>query len=533
MKKKCWKFTFDLKIWQSLQKKLIHKMNIPTVFKYLLNQKKKQQELFMSYKQIAEKDEPIQFEVEGLTFKGKNPLFNYQKHGIKCALQSGEGFLIGDEPGAGKSIQGLGIALSRKNKGQIHNCLIVCPASLKYNWLDEIAKFTKEKALVIDGKKQQRQIKWVAKGYFFKIVGYQTIVADLYRDPKKQDKRIEGAQAILSSYDIVIVDQVHSIKHNTSLRSKALKQFKTKYRVGLTGTPIDGKLQQIQALFEFLKPGLFPSKSKFLERYAQKDYWGKVIKYKNVSEIKEKIAPYYLRRLKKVVFKDLPRLMYKDIYIELSSKQMKQYNKLVSGKTQITKQSQAMQLMMKARMFCDFPQLLDMRNPSAKYAALDELLQQLIKQNGQKVIIFTQYRKVMDLLYKNLQDDYKIQLIHGDVDPKDRVDICKRFNEDKSINIIMGTDAMSTGLNLQEADALIHFQDNFSPAIMIQRNNRCNRATSTKSSVIYRFITKDTVEQRVRSTIEKKMALNDIVLDETSDELISVRFTNLELINCL
>ena len=74
---------------------------------------------------------------------------------------------------------------------------------------------------------------------------------------------------------------------------------------------------------------------------------------------------------------------------------------------------------------------------------------------------------------------------------------------------------MSTGLNLQEADALIHFQDNFSPAIMIQRNNRCNRATSTKSSVIYRFITKDTVEQRVRSTIEKKMALNDIVLDET------------------
>ena len=534
MQKKAWKFVFDIRVWNSIQKALIEKIQLPSVFKFLLNKKAKQQKLFMSYKQIAQKDEPIQYQIEGLRLKGKNPLFNYQKHGIKCVLQAGDGFLLGDQPGLGKSLQGLGIALQKKNKGQINNCLIVCPASLKYNWLDEIQKFTQQSVIVIDGKKQQRQNKWIAKGFFFKIVGYQTIVCDLYKDPKNEvDKRIECADAVLNSFDCIVVDQIHSIKHNTSLRSKALKKFKAKYRIGLTGTPIDGKLEQIQALFQFLKPGLFPSKSKFLQRYAKKDFWGRVISYRNIGQVKQKISPYYLRRLKKVVFKDLPKLLYKNIYIQLPDKQMKLYNKLVKGKTEVTKQSEAMQLMTKARLFCDFPELLDMRNPSAKFAALSELLQQLIKQNGQKVIIFTQYRKVMDLLYKNLKDDYNILMIHGDVDTKQRVELCKRFNEDPNVNIIMGTDAMSTGLNLQQADAQINFQDNFSPAIMIQRYNRCNRATSTKSSVIYRFITKDTVEQRVRQTIQKKMMLNDVILDETSDELANISFSCLQLINCL
>lgn len=435
------------------------------------------------------------------------------------------------------TIQGLGISILRKNQGLINNCLIVCPASVKYNWLDEIKKFTNESVLVIDGVKEQRQKKWLAKGYFFKIVGYETITCDLFIDKKKGqeviDNRIAGAQSVLSSFDMLCVDEIHFLKRNTSQRSRALKLFKCKYRLGLTGTPIDGKLEEIQSIYQFLKPGLFPSKHKFLERYANLDFFGRVLGYKNIGQVREKIAPYYLRRLKTQVLKDLPPLLYKDIYVELEPKEMKEYNEIVKGKSKVITESDAMSLLIKARQFCDFPQIVGLKNPSAKYACLEELLNELIKENHQKVIIFTQYRTTMDLLLKNLKDDYKILVINGDTDTKERVQLCKRFNEDKDIDILIGTDAMSTGLNLQEADACIHYDDNYSPAIMIQRNNRCNRATSKKSAVVYRFITKDTVEQRVRAKIESKVQVNDALLDQNTDELKQIHFKALDLIDCL
>ena len=537
MQKKCWKFAFDLRIWQSLVDNFGEKLQVSVVFKFLLNQKKKKQEQFLSYKDIAQKDQPIEYQIQGLRLKGKNPLFNYQKHGIKCGLQVGDGFLLGDVPGLGKTIQGIGLALQRKNRGQIQSCLVICPASLKYNWLDEIHKFTKQNVLVVDGTKQQRKQKWLAKNYFFKIVGYQTVTYDLFFEQKKGkqkvDKRIDCYDFVLKSFDCLVVDEVHAIKHTDSLRSKALKKFQCKYRIGLTGTPIDGKLQQIQALFSFLKPGLFPSRSKFLQRYAHVDFFGRITGYKNIGQVKQKIKPYYLRRLKQVVLKDLPKLMYKDLYVQLQPREMKAYKNLIKKKSQITQQAQAIELLIRARQFCDFPQVIGMRNKSSKYEILDELLRQLIIENNQKVIIFTQYKTVLDLLYKNLKEDYNVLVIHGDVQAKQRVELCKKFNQDKSCQIILGTDAMSTGLNLQQADALIHYEDNFSPALMIQRNNRCNRATSKKSATVYRFITKDTIQQKVRQKIQQKTMINDSLLDQNTLQLRNTTISNMELLDCL
>ena len=92
---------------------------------------------------------------------------------------------------------------------------------------------------------------------------------------------------------------------------------------------------------------------------------------------------------------------------------------------------------------------------------------------------------------------------------------------------------MSTGLNLQQADALIHYEDNFSPALMIQRNNRCNRATSKKSATVYRFITKGTIQQKVREKIQQKTMINDSLLDENTTQLRNTTISNMELLDCL
>ena len=534
--KKSWKFVFDLRIWENVSKTFGDHLEKPAIFNYLLNQKKKDEVQFLSNKEIAEKNEDIDFEVKGVSLNGKNPLFNYQKHGINCILQTGDGFLIGDVPGLGKSVQGIGTAIERKNRGLISNCLIVCPASLKYNWLAEIKKFTEESVLVIDGTKEERIKKWFAKGYFFKITNYETVVCDLFQDVKGKSKnqRIDGADAVLSSFDFLIVDEAHYLKSVSSQRSRAMKQFKCKYRLGLTGTPIDGKLEDVQALFDFIKPGLFPSRSKFLARYADLDYWGAVKRYKNVQEVKDKINPYYLRRTKDVVLKDLPPKIFKDVYVELPTREMKLYKDILKGKTKVTEESEAAVLMMRLRQFCDFPEILDFRNPSAKFASLEELLEELIDENKEKVVIFTQYKTVLDLLYKNLKDKYNILQIHGDVKTKDRVELCERFNNDPEVNIMLGDDAMSVGLNMQNGNAVIHYEDNFSPAVMQQRSDRCHRATSKNNITVYRFVVKDTVEEKIRELLEKKMKVINTVLDENCNEFETTgKITNLEIISNL
>lgn len=434
------------------------------------------------------------------------------------------------------TIQGIGIAIQRRNRGLISNCLIVCPASLKYNWFNEIKKFTNETVLVVDGTKEERIKKWFAKGYFFKITNYETVVCDLFQDTKGKSKsqRIDGADAVLSSFDFLIVDEVHYLKSVSSQRSRAMKQFKCKYRLGLTGTPIDGKLEDVQALFDFIKPGLFPSRSKFLARYADLDYWGAVKRYKNVQEVKDKINPYYLRRTKDVVLKDLPPKIFKDVYVELPSREMKLYKDILKGKTKVTEESEAAVLMMRLRQFCDFPEILDFRNPSAKFAALEELLEELIDENKEKVVIFTQYKTVLDLLYKNLKDKYNILQIHGDVKTKDRVELCERFNNDPRVNIMLGDDAMSVGLNMQNGNAVIHYEDNFSPAVMQQRNDRCHRANTRHNVTVYRFVVKDTVEEKIRELLEKKMKVINTVLDENCNEFETTgKITNLEIISNL
>lgn len=536
---KQWRFPLDEEIWSDFQHEFkdipIHQSS---AFAIAFSKRKMRLASFIKAKEIAEKDEPTDFGVNGISLNGKNCLFNYQRHGVQCGLTVGDGFLIGDMMGLGKTLQALAIAIERKNRGEIHNCLVVCPASLKYNWLDEIHKFTKEKALVIGHKaknKEDREKQWIAEGYFFKIVNYELVARDLYHEPKKVDNRISCADSVLKSYDMCIWDEIHYLKHHTSTRTMACREFKTKYRVGLTGTPIDGKLEEIHSIFQILKPGLFVSKKKFLERYAEFDWFGAIKGYHKVQEVRDKIAPYYIRRLKENVLKDLPPKIFKDMHVELSDKNMKDYKKLVKGKNEITSEASAAELLIRARQFLDFPEIVGMHNTSDKYAVFKELIDELVKENNQKVVIFSQYTSTIKYLVKNLTaEGYEnIQVIDGSVGAEERQNICKRFNTNEKYRILIGSDAMSTGLNLQGGHAVVHYTDTFSPAIMQQRNDRCHRANTTHSVTIYRFITDGTIEEHVRDILATKMTINNALLGENCGEFSLGNMSAMELLSCL
>ena len=357
-----WRFPLDDQIWEKFQKEFASefatgKVHKDAAFLIAFDKRHKDLDKFLKFKEVAMRDEPTEFGVEGLSYEGRNPLFNYQKWGIKCGLYVGDGFLIGDQPGLGKSIQSLGIAKDRMNKGEIRNCLIVCPASLKYNWRDEVTKFLGMEALVIGHKcknSQEREKHWIAEGYPFKIVNYELVARDLYCEPKKKDNRISCAKAVLSSFDLVIFDEIQYLKHHSSARTLACRTLQAKYRIGLSGTPIDGRLEEIHSIFQILKPGLFVSKQKFMERYAEYDYFGAVKGYHHIKEVSDKIAPYYLRRLKEEVLKDLPPKIFKDMHVELSDKNMKAYKDLIKKRNEITENSTAVELLIRARQFLDF-----------------------------------------------------------------------------------------------------------------------------------------------------------------------------------
>ena len=332
-----------------------------------------------------------------------------------------------------------------------------------------------------------------------------------------------------------LVSNCQYLKHHSSARTQACRAIQAKYRIGLSGTPIDGKLEEIHSIFQILKPGLFVNKTQFMARYAEYDYFGSVKGYHRVNEVRDKIAPYYLRRLKEVVFKDLPPKLFKDLHVELSDKNMRDYKKISNGKSEITAEAAAAELVIRARQFLDFPEIIGLHNSSDKYKVFKELMDSLVMENNEKTIVFTQYTNTIKYLVKNLKSDgYKhIMVIDGSVPSEERQEICKKFNNENKPYILIMSDAGCTGLNLQEAKNVVHYTDNFSPAVMQQRNDRAHRATTKHTVVIYRFICDGTIDEHVRNILGQKMAINNAMLDEHCSEFSIGDMSALELMSCL
>ena len=532
--KKSWDFAFDPKNLEDVFVAFNDDVEIPDDIEEYIVKKEKELKQIELIKEDAKENVLTDYSVKGLSFVEKNidnPLYNYQRHGVRYGSVAEGGYLIADEMGLGKSLQSLGIALLKKERGA-RRCLIVCPASVKYNWLDEIHKFTNEKAIVIDGGVIDRVEKWFDDSTYFKIVNYEIFTRDLYVDgSSKSDNRIPDCEVILKDFfDVCLVDEIHYIKSHKAKRTKALKKLVSETKIGLTGTPIDGRLEELHSIFDFLKPGLFSSKTMFMKRHAEYDYFGGVKGYKYVDEVKEKILPYYIRRLKKDVLTDLPDKIFQDIYVELDKDVHKEYKKLAKRTHEITEESEAVVALIRCRQYCNFPVVLGIDKPSAKFKKLKESLELIVDDNKHKVIIFSQYKETTDILVEELSSKYKLLYLNGDVSPIKRVQMCKDFNsDDLDYQIIIMTDAGSTGINLQSASYVIMYDDNYSPAIMQQRWDRAHRIGQKNTVNVVRFICKDTIEERVRVALDKKLEVNSKVLDEDYSEFSVGNFSAKDL----
>ena len=447
--------------------------------------------------------------VPGLKLK----LRAFQKRGTIFAVRRGSSLIL-DEMGLGKTVEAIAYALFMKHYRGAKSCLVVVLAGIKYNWRDEIEKFCNEECTIIEGSVPKRREAWKSDA-FFKVISYETFISDmgLRKRPARKGKKSKGKTARLAprSFDVVMLDEAHKIKNRTSIRARAVKTIKAKYRLGLTGTPIDGQLVELHSIMEFICNGVFPSKTEFVKRYCKTDWWGKVTGYKNLKEVRRRMRPYYIRRTKREVAPELPDKVISTVHVELTPSEREVYERYKAEALREDSEINRLALVTRFKQICDSPALVGEDVVSSKLSMFTELVDEIVL-NGRKVLAFSQYEEMCKLIIMELEKrGFDTLHIYGGVSSKQRQEFVKQFTEDDSKPLLICTDAGSHGLNIQLADYVVHYDDSWSPSVMGQREDRSHRIGRRGVVSVVRFVTVDTIEERVLEVLSRKVKLQKVL----------------------
>lgn len=476
--------------------------------------------------------------------------FPFQKIGISFLVSVKRG-IIGDEMGLGKTPMGLGAAHELIQEGLAKKILIVPPASLKYQWENEIAKFTDYQALVIDGTAAKRKKQYTAFAMSdipFCIAGYETVRGD-----------IESIKAM--DFDCVILDEGHRLRNRKTQLYQAIIQLQPEYRFALTGTPMQNRPDEIYALMSWIDPNALGKVTAFTkEHVVMGEKFGRKyvpLGYKNLDTIRDKISQKMLRRLKSEVAPDLPDMIYSTVYADMTKAQKTLYDaiqedfKLLQmeiqdfyqmqsdedarkgAKTEAEDQILGYMYMMqavsghplllaqgKSKMAKKYMPLIRECRTSPK---LDELMESMtpILERGSKIVIFSQYTQMLQLMKERIMREFDQEpyMIYGAVSMKTRQEQMDDFEQNPQRQIMLMSDAGNAGWNIAFADTLYHYDSSWNPAVNAQRAARIHRINSTFDSVnIVSMVTNGTIDEQVQRTLLKKLELSDGLVERTDDE---------------
>ncbi len=328
--------------------------------------------------------------------------------------------------------------------------------------------------------------------------------------------------SMLGNFDVVVLDEAHHIKNMKSKRFRAIKTLQPTRRWALTGTPIQNKIEDLVSIFEFVYPGYMTSYDNYPER------------------IQEKIKPYFLRRLKKDVLKDLPEKIYETIELELDEDQDIAYKRAEAGiNDEYNEMSARGERFTKQHIFARLNQLKQICNfaPHKFISPKTELLKEQVEgiiDNGNKVIVFSQYvDEGVSKLEKILKPYGVAKIVGGQTDSERNFEV-EKFKKNPKIPILIASVLSGgEGLNLTEASYVIHFDHWWNPAVMWQANDRVHRKGQTKGVNIYSYWMMDTVDDRIRKTLLKKEDLIRKIVDGTATESMDELFSDGEWLEIL
>lgn len=449
-------------------------------------------------------------------------LFPYQIEGAAFLAANGRA-LLADDMGLGKTLQAITAAYWLHKQAGVNRVLIVCPASLKSQWAREIAKFTGLPCQIIQGNAEQRILQY-KRDSLFMIVNYEIILRDL---------EIINQQL---APDLLILDEAQRIKNWRTKIASSIKLIHSRYAFVLTGTPLENRLEDLYSLMQVVDPHVLGPLWRYLADFHISDDKGKVLGYRNLSELRRLIAPLMLRRNRSIVSDQLPSKTHTQLDISLSKRQRDLHDAAMSSAGSLadiakrrpltpSEQNSMMAALQQARMACDAAGLVDKKTQgSPKLDELRLLLSELCIDNGVKVVVFSQWHgmtKMVEALAKQL--NIGSVHLHGGVPTAKRGELMERFQHDDNISLFISTDAGGTGLNLQSASVLINMDVPWNPAVLEQRNARVHRLGQSRNVQIILMVAANSYEERVLELISNKQSLFDnVVSSEASEDVVGV-----------
>jgi superfamily II DNA or RNA helicase len=443
----------------------------------------------------------------------KTELLPYQLDGIAFAVGAGRAILA-DEMGLGKTIQGVGVAELLAREAAITKVLVVCPTSLKSQWRSEIERFSGRTVQVVAGATAERGPQYASEA-FFTVCNYEQVMRDILDIER-------------TPWDLIVLDEGQRIKNWQSKTSRFVKGLRSRFALVLSGTPLENRLDELYSVVQFVDDRRLGPGFRFFHNHRILNEKGKVLGFKNLADLRENLQPILLRRTRDSVQQQLPprineivRIAPTDEQAEMSLLHLQNVSRIVS-KPFLTEMD--LILMQKelllSRMAADSTALVDKQHPgfSSKLERLDELLEQLFVDDGRKVIMFSEWTSMLNLI-EPLLNKRKLKFVRldGSVPQKQRQALVHEFQTDATCRLFLTTNAGSTGLNLQAANTVINVDLPWNPAVLEQRIARAYRMGQKRPVDVYILVTERTLEEKLLTTLAAKQDLALAALDPESD----------------
>ncbi|MDO4268830.1 MAG: DEAD/DEAH box helicase [Eubacteriales bacterium] len=466
-------------------------------------------------------------------------LRGYQKTGFRWmrTLDSyGFGGILADDMGLGKTIQVIALILDEAKKSPEERFLIICPASLVYNWENEFRRFAPELGIcTVTGTAKEREELLSRPEREREAALPAGKAAGMAQD---KSPACAAPRVFITSYDLLkrdlalyehmefrfqIIDEAQYIKNPATQAARAVRQVRSRTRFALTGTPVENRLSELWSIFEFLMPGfLFPygTFKKKLEQPVVKDGDSKAL-----TALKRLTAPFILRRLKRDVLKELPEKLEMVMYSGMDGEQkqlytaqacmLKQYLEQAEGSLDGQERIQILSQLTRLRQICCDPALCfeNYRGGSAKLETCMELIRAGIR-GGHKLLLFSQFASMLEQIKKRLKkEEISCYMLTGATPKEERIHMAGAFQTDDVPVFLISLKAGGTGLNLTAADIVIHYDPWWNAAAQNQATDRTHRIGQEKQVTVYQLIMRNSVEENILKLQEKKRTLAEQIME--------------------
>ncbi len=441
------------------------------------------------------------------------------------------GGILADDMGLGKTIQTLAFLQVLKERGELTKpSLIVMPTSLIGNWKNEIKKFTPELTFL--------ELYGIDRASKFDEMENYDVILTTYQLAQRDEEKYEKKK-----FCYLILDEAQKIKNPKAKMSVAIKTFKSEHKLALSGTPIENHLGELWSIFDFLMNGFLDNLTTFRNLYQtpiEQDH-----DFKRRALLNKKIAPFILRRTKEEVVLELPAKTEIIKRATFSPKQAKLYENIrvtmekkvreaIKGKGLSRSHITILDALLKLRQVCCDPSLLKLDaakkvKDSAKLEMFLELIDTLMSE-GKKVLVFSQFTSMLSIIEAAIKQR-KIKYTKLTGSTRKREEAIEKFTKGEAEIFLISLKAGGVGLNLVEADTVIHYDPWWNPAVENQATDRAYRIGQDKAVFVYKLIVENTIEEQILKLQEKKKALQAGIYKGTEEQ--SDKFDGEELVSLL